>query len=119
MFRLAFFVEDKNLAKVLVAVQGLALNMEVPQPVVNATVVKGKVAAVREGGYSLINEVLASLSKLKKGTVINSALLKEAIIKGGGQTNSFNYVHSRLQNEGVIRAGKKRGEYVIVQGKGT
>lgn len=117
MFRLSFFVEDKNLPKVLIAVQGLALNMEAPQPVVNATVVKGKVKAVKEGGYSLINEVTAILVKYKKGTGFNSALLKDIIARAGGQPGSFGYISNQLRKNKIIKLGKPKGQYIILQGK--
>ena len=42
MFRITFMCEDKHLGPVLRAVTGMAIQMEPPQPVVNATVSKSK-----------------------------------------------------------------------------
>lgn len=116
MFRIVFFVEDKNLPKVLHAVQGMVLNMEPPQPVVNATVKEGKVQAASSGTATwerLWDEVI----KCPTGPLITSADLKRLITKVGGQVGSFSYFLKVLKDNNVLKSTKKRGEYVVLNGK--
>lgn len=113
MFRIVFFVEDKNLPKVLHAVQGLVLNMEPPQPVVNAKVEKGKVKALSEGGSSMASRVATQVRAAGKGTAVNSEWLKSAIVKAGGQATSFSYLLKILKDQKIVKATKVKGEYVI------
>lgn len=112
MFRIAFIVEDKNLPKVLHALQGLALNMEPPQPVVNAAVQKGKVVQA-SAGTAAWERVWDAVSKFPKGSTITSADIKECIVKVGSQVNSFSYFVKVLKDNNVIANGKKNGSYII------
>lgn len=115
MFRLTFFVEDKNLPKVLHAVQGLALNMEVPQPVVNGTAVNGKVKAVSSGS-TIIDRMVDSISAGQKGQALTSNDLREIIVKCGGQSGSIGTYSSQLLDRKVLKR-KARGEYITLEGK--
>jgi len=116
MFRIACIVDDKNLPKVLHALSGLVLNMEPPQPVVNAEVKGGKVKQA-SSGIATWERIWDMVHKLPNGSIYTSANLKADIIKAGGVENSFSYFSKVLRDNGLIKATKNRGEYVVTGGK--
>lgn len=112
MFRMVFIVEDKNLSKVLHALQGLVLNMEPPQPVVNAAVQKGKVVQA-SSGVKTWERLWDEVKKLPAGHVLTSEAFKAEIVKVGGQVTSNNYFSKVLRDNGVLKIGKARGELIV------
>lgn len=111
MFRIAFLVEDKNLAKVLTSLAGLTLNMEPPQPVVNATVQKGKVKQVSAEG-SITGRVAEAVAKHKFDT-INRAEIGKLIVKNGGNVSGVGTMVAALKKTGQLTDNGERGVYTI------
>lgn len=112
MFRVAFMVEDKNLAKVLTNLAGLTLNMEPPQPVINATVQKGKVKETSPEGGNVTGCIRDLLKGLTKGTEISRIRLMELVKLNGGDPNSASYVATKMKDEGILTQAK-RGMYTV------
>lgn len=114
MFRLAFFVEDKNLAKVLVAVQGLALNMEVPQPVVNATVVKGKIvqAGPHLNQWEQVWDVLRP--RVEGGSKIHSTQVRKILEDLNISKNNLTSIITQLAEGKLLKRTAERGVYQIL-----
>lgn len=112
MFRIpAFFVEDKNLPKVLTALQGLALNLEAPQPVTNAVVKNGKVAAAKPEASSMKEQVLSKIAELPSGTVFTVANLKQIITSVGGAESSHSHFTKEIKKAKLAKM-RSRGHYV-------
>lgn len=106
------FIEDKNLSKVLIALAGLVVNMDAPQPVVNAVVKKGKLEQ-ETSGSSLKDRVIEKLRMKRKGQVISSTDLTNIIAEVGGTPASKNYIQKLLFEEKFMKS-KERGSYVIL-----
>jgi hypothetical protein len=104
------FIEDKNLPKVLYALSGLVLNMEAPQPVVNAVVKKGKVEQASSNA-SLKSRVLETIATMKKGTEMTSAELKGLITKRRGNETSYN--HCYMVKKAKMIKTKSRGVFAL------
>lgn len=112
LFRIAFFVEGKHLEKVLSAVSGVALNMEAPQPVVNATVQKGRVTQA-SSAVSMKGRLIEVIKQTGKGKTFTTTQLKEAITGLGGTGTSFNHFAVELIKAKVLKR-KGRGEFTIL-----
>lgn len=111
MFRIVFLVEDKNLAKVLHATTGLVLNMEAPQPVVNASVIKTEVKQ-KSTASSIKGRFTEYLSSIK-GARVTTTELREKWVELGGMPSSLNgTLLSQLKEEGHV-IGIARGQYRI------
>lgn len=129
MFRLVCFVEDKNLAKVLHAVSGDVLNMEVPQPVSNGKVVKasngngnghhrddGAVKKVerrivqRPEGSSMREIVITHIKAMPKGTPVPIDFVRKMIVSNGGNPTGTFALMGYLVREKVIKR-LSQGEY--------
>lgn len=110
MFRIVFFVEDNKLSKVLHAVQGMVLNMEPPQPVVNAVVEKGTVKA--ETKATSIKELfLEHIERLPKDTVIATGNIKQVLEQLGGSASSYNHFVSFAKKAKLLKA-RSRGHFI-------
>lgn len=119
MFRIPeFFVEDKDLPKVLHALTGVALNMGAPQAVTNAVVKSGKVKAKKpEGEGSNGERVVAELKKLqlKAGDILRSEQIHDAIKAIGVKETNFSPVMHHLKNEAkFLKITDRRGVYTIL-----
>lgn len=116
MFRIAFFVEDKHLAKALIAVEGIALNLE-HQVVKNAKPVKeGGKTKVREKGEdptSLKGKLSEWLLKEKLGSRVTTKDMVEKYSSFGGDGNSVNtgMIKSFL-DDGILKR-ISRGQYQV------
>lgn len=110
MFRIVCMVEDKNLHKVLHAVAGLVANMEPPQPVTNALVVKGKVREVSQATskQELFIEQLAK----HHGETVTTTNMREMMIATGGHPSSINNLLSKLVEEKALKR-KSKGIYMV------
>lgn len=113
MFRIVCFVEDKHLPKILHAMSGLVLNMEPPQPVVNAVVKKGKVETSSMGDSVLARIKNLISSKLAKGDEFTSDTLKLMVKDAGGNVASTGTYRSRLVEDKTIKL-KERGVYTVL-----
>jgi len=112
MFRVTFFVEDNKLSKVLHAVQGMVLNMEPPQPVVNATVEKGVVKA-ETNASSYKDMFLKYVEKLPKDTVFTSKNIKQHLTQLGASASAYNH-YVKAMKEAKLAKPRSRGHFVRV-----
>ena len=115
LWKMGFFVEGKHLEKVLIAVSGIALNMDPPQPVVNARVKNGGVKQVN-GGSSIKEHLIAEIAKLAKGSLYTNDNLRADIVKVGGSESSYCHFAKTFIGLKILKR-KGRGEYVVVNGK--
>lgn len=110
MFRLACVVEDKNLPKVLHALSGLVLNMEVPVPLGNATVTRGKVVQAHPS-TSFKGRVASKLAAHPTNEISKAEI--EAIIKEvGGNIAGYPSLIQQLRTDKHIKL-KRRGLWLI------
>jgi hypothetical protein len=112
MFRIAFFVDDKNLAEVMHAVSGRARQLEVV-PVVNAAgAPNGK---VRQQAGSSRELVLQGLTKL--GKTFGSVEVRAVLKKLGLSPSSWNHFTKDLVKEGSLTTTKAgtRTLYTVVK----
>jgi hypothetical protein len=102
MFRITFFVDDKNLAAVLRGVAGQARNLEVV-PVVNAepTAKNG----VQQKAGSLTELFLAELGKLTGDFRASDA--RKACAAAGASPKSYGTYVKRLINARLIKSSGK------------
>lgn len=114
MFRLTFFVEDKNLPKVLRDIAGSASNMDV-RPVVNALPARngGKLRAASGGDVQSL--VLPHLEREETFTVkaVQAALKAE-----GRSSTTFNtnaHLKAMLRRGAIVRVDK--GIYMVNKGE--
>ncbi len=106
------FVEDKHLHKVLSALQGLVIKMDVPRPVVNAVHEKGQIKQVSTAVS--FKGRLIELLKAKSGSLISTTALKDMYIELGANPSSMNStLLGGLIDEKVLRR-KERGLYHIL-----
>ena len=113
MFRIPeFFVEDKNLPKVLTALAGLTLNLKAPQPVHNAVANGDKVEATT--GKHLYEQVHSALhKKLITGATFDGSVLLE-VVSALGHPDSKGYMVKVLTEKGFIKPTKKYNTYILV-----
>lgn len=109
MFRIEFFVEDKNLHKVLHGVAGMALNLKA-DPVANAKIEKGRVKAETGG---TLTEVAARA--LKGRSEVTTKELGDIAVANGRQHSSSGYIATQLKELGLIKPGKKHGTYIVTK----
>ena len=124
MFRIVCFIEDKNLAKVLHAMSGLVLNMEPPQPVINATISKSvkqtppwkqmDVPEIKQTSVATsIKGRLAEYLDTIKGARVSIADLRTKWVEFGGLPTSLNgSLMTELAKEGHVKR-VARGQYLI------
>lgn len=110
MFRVTFFVEDNKLSKVLHAVQGLVLNMEPPQPVVNATIEKGTVKAASSAS-SYKDMFLDYVGKLPTGTVFTSGNIKQQLTQLGASSSAYNHYVKAMKTAKLAKP-RSRGHFI-------
>lgn len=111
MFRLTFFVEDKDLAKCLRAIAGMTFNMEPPQPVVNARKTSTGLKAQTTG--HLRDLVMRVLIQQKTKNVTTTQITKICTDLGFHET-SVGYVIKTLTQIGFLRRSG-RGKYSVNQ----
>lgn len=106
MFRLDVYVEDKNLAKALLALAGIAVQVT-PTPVVNAQAQNGKVVAKTDGSVSdLFREWI---KETKVESPLKSSDFADFVQSIGRKPSSRTYIMQTLKESGVIRQGGKPG----------
>ncbi len=117
MFRITFIVEDKNLPKVLHAITGLVLNMEPPQPVTNAVVVKPAKAPAKVEQASTATSIKGRLVEYLgtiKGSRISTVEMRDKWVEYGGAPGSLNgSLLIQLKEENRIRS-ISRGFYTAL-----
>lgn len=100
------FVDDKHLPKVLTAMAGLVISMDVPRPVINAVVKNGKVAQASSTA-SFKGRLIEYLGTIK-GTTITTTELKAKFAELGANPNSLNgALTSQLLDEKVLKRKSK------------
>jgi hypothetical protein len=111
MFQLIGLVEDKNLPKVLHALDGLVLNLQTP-PVRNAKVRGGKVVSTADPGGPMA-AVMKFASTAKTGERLHDSALLKVWVDEGGAKGSKAYFISKLKKAKIIKPVKgERGMYV-------
>jgi hypothetical protein len=115
MFRIVFMVDDRDLAKALHALAGIARQMEPPMPVVNtATAANGRIiAATRGNSHDVVRDFLVR----SKATIVSKKQLGEALVKHGYRASSVEWVRKKLFAEGFIKATRERGVFQVVERK--
>lgn len=112
MFRIVCFVEDRNLAKVLHATAGLVLNMEPPQPVTNAVLVKPQIEQA-SAATSIKGRFTEYLSTIK-GDKINIIDMRKKWVELGGLPSSLNgTLLIQITKEGLLKR-VARGHYYVI-----
>jgi hypothetical protein len=103
------FIEDKNLAKVLTALDGLVLNMEPPRPVSGATVKQGQVKATSENPGIRRPQANSRQSRLilwlkeNPGEEISLAEMAAKLVELGGQASTMNGLINKLIKDGIVK----------------
>jgi hypothetical protein len=121
MFRIECFCDDRKLAAVLLAMQGLLLDIPKVQPVANAAVKNGELVAETNG--TAVAMFVAYLRKKKIGEV-NAAITKDFLSGQGRSPNSYSSLLRGCINQGFLKkAGGKTGkghktQYVVTAPKG-
>lgn len=112
MFRIECFVDDKNLAKALFAMQGLALQQPLIQPVVNALVGKNGVKSATPGS---VCEMFYDFCRKSKATELSPADVKAWLQSVGREPSSFAYATKCGTTNGFLRRVGKgyKVRYVI------
>ena len=111
MFKIVCLVEDKHLPKVLHAMAGLVVNMEPPQPVINAVVNKGQIVQATTA-TSFKGQLIEELKK-KSGSLISTKAMKDFFISIGANPNSINSTLTNQLIEEKVLKRKDRGLFVI------
>ena len=114
MFRIELFVEDKNLAKALIGLQGMALQQPVVQPVVNANAGKNGVTATTNG--STCEMFLEHLRKTGTSRV-TSGDVQQWLDGIGKSAKSWQHVVKCGKAAGFLK-NHSRGRYNVVLAKG-
>lgn len=110
------YMEDKHLAKVLSAVAGLVISMDVPRPVINAVVHKGKIkqaVATNGGGGTIITLVRDKILGFAKGTDLPVSQIRTFIKEAGGTSGTSGYYTNQLKKQKVIKL-KQRGTWTVL-----
>jgi hypothetical protein len=102
MFRISFFVEDKNLAGILHSIAGSTFNLEV-RPVVNAQMVNGRLK--QKVATTLANFV----AELKKAKEITADEARAAAQRSGYGPSSYSYLLQSIVKAGLIKKNGMKG----------
>lgn len=100
MFRVEFFVDDKRLPSALRSLAGVATGEPKVQPVVNATVKAGRVAAANSGE---VCELFLAYAKKHKLTTFGAGELRGFAKSIGRAENAYGYIRNDLFKCGAIR----------------
>lgn len=107
----AFYVEERNVTKVLSALRGMAIDLKPPSPVENAVMTDGKMEAKSSGSmldvFTLWLKGRAGFSKKE---------VRAFMVQNGRAEGSANDLLVRARAAGIIRNGKKVGEYLTKGG---
>lgn len=106
------YVDDKHLAKLLTAMAGVVIKMDMPRPVINAMVDKGEIKAISKGGSAKAG-VANAIAKFAKGTELPISQIRTMIKDVGGSPDSASYYINSLKNEKVIKL-KQRGTWIVL-----
>lgn len=106
MFSIGCLVEEKKLAKTLVALNGLVLELRV-LPVTNAKPEKGKVVESGEG-YSAYDYLLDWL-RINRPAEISTTQMKQVVESHGLSAGSYSYPLSLLIKERILKPKGKPG----------
>src|SRR5215813_13205051 len=105
MFKISFFVDDKNLPHVLRAVGGRVMDLSVV-PVVNAVQETDKRGRPKPNG-KLKQDAGHTLGlfckELKKASVINVETAKAAATRAGGSATSYSYYLQQAVKANLIK----------------
>ncbi len=109
LFKVEFFVEDKNLAKAKRALMGLALEMR-DTPVNNAVAAGGKIKAATPG--TMIDLFLEQVKKMKVKEV-TPAMMRQFAVAIGRSEKSYSNMLRELLSAGVLKrkANGKKGTH--------
>ena len=100
LFRIAFMVEQKDVGTVYARIAGLKVfNVEPPSPV---TIPSDKSV------YDLIN--------LKGKKEISTEEIKKMLADGGRSPKSLGYILTKLKKDKLVKPGKDRGVYTVLDG---
>lgn len=112
MFKVEFFIDDKNLPAMLHTINGKVMNLSVV-PVVNAVPVKTRGPGKANGKITQDSEHLLGLfcKELKKlaKEEIKAADVKEALTKIGKSPTSYSHFLARAVDAGLIKKGERHG----------
>lgn len=120
MFRIECFCDDKKLAQVLNALQGLILADPRITPVVNAKAGNGTIKATSGGSSLELFEQYLAASKVKE---FGSSFVSDFLRQHGKSTKSASYILISATKHGLIRLkGKGKGPgkpntYVVREAK--
>lgn len=114
MFRIECFVDDKNLAKALLALQGLALQQPVIQPVINAEANGKGVQSITSGSLC---EVFYDYCRKSKATEITPKEIKAWLTKIGRKASTATYaIKCGVETGFLKRLGKgNKVRYTILK----
>lgn len=98
------FVDDKQLPNVLRLLAGHIISMDAPQPVVNASVVKGKLQA--DSGGTMTEAFIAHIHKTKL-TAVRTKDVKQFLLALGKSESSCQHVLKQAVGLGAL---KKKGK---------
>ena len=107
MFRIEFFVDDKNLAHVLRGIAGAGKNLSV-QPVVESQVKQAKTGVVSAKGNSLTERMVSEMKK-RNLTEFTAVHAKEVAKVIGLSRNSYQHMLKVAFRTGVIKKHGKAG----------
>ena len=109
MFRVGGFCEDKNVAKVLRALQGLMIGQPELVPVVGAEVRDGKVVAANGGGslLDMFHTWCIDHKKISFQAQDAKAFCREV----GKPENAYGNLINRGRNLGMLRKLKGKGKH--------
>jgi hypothetical protein len=102
MFTFRVFVDDKKLGEALLAVTGIATQVETPQAVVNVVKKNGRLQATGNG--SMTEAFLAHLNKTKKvGGQVTAKEMKAFVKEYGGANSSYSNIKRNLCEAKVLK----------------
>jgi len=111
MFRIVFMVEDRDLARALHALAGVARQMEPPVPVVNAaTAASGRIIAATGGSAA---EVARDVIVKSQALEITKKQLGAILATNGFRESSVDWVRKKLFAAGFLRSSKRRGVFLV------
>jgi hypothetical protein len=115
--RVELFCDDLKVGKVLRALAGLALQPPKVQPVINAEMRGGEVAAEATNGALL--ELFRKWLIKKKLSVVVAAHIKRFLSESGLAEGKYGYLLKRAKESGLVRQKGRgiRSSYLVVGAK--
>jgi hypothetical protein len=113
MFKIDGFVEDKNVTKVMFALDGLVLDFHCV-PVRNAQKKNGKLQST--AANSTLEALTIKAAKLPPKSIVDVPTVQNWLVEGGFAAGSVYGVISEAIDERVLRRTKQRGKYEVLKG---